>query len=103
MARKPSETPPRVDDIPMTDKDGEVRELTKSDFAGMRPAAEAAPALVARARQRGRPPLDNPKEQITLRLSTETLEYFRAGGRGWQTRLAEVPDGHVKRARRKVG
>lgn len=35
----------------------------------------------------GRPPMDKPKEKITIRLSPETLEAFRRTGAGWQTRV----------------
>jgi len=35
----------------------------------------------------GRPRLENPKQQVTLRLDAEVLEKFRASGRGWQSRI----------------
>lgn len=35
----------------------------------------------------GRPPLDNPKQQVTVRLDAEIIEYFKQDGKGWQTRL----------------
>jgi uncharacterized protein (DUF4415 family) len=34
------------------------------------------------------PPL--PKEQVTLRLDRDVLEWFRAKGRGYQTRINTV-------------
>ncbi len=37
--------------------------------------------------RRGRPPSVNPKRQVTLRLDAEVLEAFKAGGKGWQTRI----------------
>jgi uncharacterized protein (DUF4415 family) len=40
--------------------------------------------------RRGRPPLDAPKRQVTLRLSPEVLDHFKAGGPGWQTRIDET-------------
>lgn len=30
------------------------------------------------------------KEQVTLRIDQDVLEYFRQGGPGWQDRLNEV-------------
>lgn len=30
------------------------------------------------------------KEQVAIRLSPDVLEYFRAGGSGWQTRMDEA-------------
>ena len=38
----------------------------------------------------GRPKMESPKQQVTLRLDPEVLEHFRAGGAGWQTRINEV-------------
>jgi uncharacterized protein (DUF4415 family) len=35
----------------------------------------------------GRPPSENPKKQITLRLDPDVIEKFRATGKGWQSRI----------------
>lgn len=35
----------------------------------------------------GRPPSENPKRQVTLRLDPDVLEKFRATGKGWQSRI----------------
>ncbi len=40
--------------------------------------------------RRGRPPLARPKISTTIRLSQDVLDHFRAGGRGWQTRIDEA-------------
>lgn len=40
--------------------------------------------------RRGRPPLAKPKVSTTIRLSPDVIEYFKAGGRGWQTRIDEA-------------
>ena len=82
---------------PLTDKDGEVRELTAEDFAAMRPTAEVLPELVALWRKRGeRGPQKAPtKQQVTLRLDRDVVERFRATGEGWQRRINEA----LRRAR----
>jgi len=36
--------------------------------------------------RRGRPKLDSPKAQVTLRLDADVLSELRATGPGWQTR-----------------
>lgn len=36
--------------------------------------------------RRGRPRLESPKRQVTLRLDAEVVERLRATGPGWQTR-----------------
>ncbi len=35
----------------------------------------------------GRPPSENPKKQISLRLDPDVIEGFRATGKGWQSRV----------------
>lgn len=40
--------------------------------------------------RRGRPPLDNPKRQVTLRLDADVLDGFRETGPGWQGRINEA-------------
>ena len=37
--------------------------------------------------RRGRPPSARPKVSTTIRLSQDVIDHFRAGGRGWQTRI----------------
>ena len=37
--------------------------------------------------RRGRPPKARPKVSTTIRLSQDVIDHFRAGGRGWQTRI----------------
>ncbi len=94
MARKPR---------PLSDENGEIREMDAQEFAAMRPASESVPDIVARAKRRGRPPLERPKTQVTLLLNADIIAHFKAGGRGWQTRLHDVLERHVRRERRKAG
>ncbi len=51
--------------------------------------------------RRGRPPSDNPKQALKLRIDADVLEHFRATGPGWQTRINDT----LRRAAklRKVG
>jgi uncharacterized protein (DUF4415 family) len=74
---------------PLTDKDGEVRELTAADFRAMRPLDEVVPELAAIIRKRGeRGPQKAPtKQQVTLRLDRDVVERFKAAGPGWQSRI----------------
>ena len=76
---------------PMVDKEGEVRELTQDDIKQFKPSAEVLPPEHFKAlTKRGRPRNAQPKIPTTVRLDPEVLEYFRATGKGWQTRLNEV-------------
>jgi|SRR3954453_20912522 uncharacterized protein (DUF4415 family) len=48
----------------------------------------------------GRPPLlEGKKQLVSLRLSPEVLDHFRATGPGWQTRINETLLRAVKRKR----
>ncbi|MGC8519276.1 MAG: BrnA antitoxin family protein [Steroidobacteraceae bacterium] len=58
---------------------------TAKDFARARPAAEVLPASLMR-KVRG-PQKAPTKERITIRLSRDVLERFRAAGPGWQARI----------------
>ena len=55
------------------------------------------PATDTMAR-RGRPPLDATirRRAVSLRLSPHVLEHFRRTGAGWQSRIGEVLEEHVK-------
>ncbi len=79
---------------PLIDSHGEVRHLTEQDLREFRPAAQVLPAdlyesLLAmnKAKLRGRPKAEVTKERITIRLSPEVVQSFRATGDGWQTRI----------------
>ena len=64
-------------------------ELTKKDFAKAKPFAEALPDLAASIRK-GRGPNKAPtKKLVSLRLSGQVLEAYKAKGPGWQSRIDE--------------
>ena len=72
---------------PMIDAHGEVRELTAVELKRFRPARDVLPkTLLAKLNVRGaqKAPV---KERITIRLSPEVVQGFRATGDGWQTRV----------------
>jgi len=48
---------------------------------------------------RGRPAGTGKKTQTTLRISNEVLQFFRASGRGWQTRMDDALKKYVARQR----
>lgn len=85
---------------PLTDADGEVRELTEENFfRHARPTREILPEIVeAFERMRGqRGPQKAPtKERIGLRLDSDVVEHFRKTGPGWQSRINDVLAKHVK-------
>lgn len=73
--------------LALTNKDGEVRELTAEDMSSFKSAKAALPASLAkkigvRGSQKA------PKKIVTtIRLSPDVLEKFKATGEGWQTRI----------------
>jgi uncharacterized protein (DUF4415 family) len=80
---------------PLTNKEGEVRELLAEDIRAMRPMAEVLPPelvkLILNRKQGQRGPQKTPtKQQVTLRLDRDVIERFRSTGRGWQGRVNEA-------------
>ncbi|MCW5714771.1 MAG: BrnA antitoxin family protein [Bauldia sp.] len=62
--------------------------LSDEELASARPFAEVFPALAEKIRRGpGRPPLDTPKRQVTIRLDDEVVQAFRRDGKGWQARI----------------
>lgn len=94
MKRKP-------DNISKEDWDDvDIPELTAEDFKRMRPASEVVPEIV-KAYKEGRLKVRGPqkaptKVQTTLRLSREVVEFFKAAGRGWQTKLDKALKEYVR-------
>lgn len=75
----------------LTDREGEVRELTRADIAEMKPFREAFPELHdSWKRGRGRPPKDHPKERLTLRLDADIVAWLKEQGSGYQTRINSI-------------
>jgi uncharacterized protein (DUF4415 family) len=84
------------------DEIADVPEATDEEIAQARPFVEAFPDLaesIVRARPdlaetvrraRGRPKLEKPRRQISIRLDPDVIEKFKATGKGWQTRINEV-------------
>lgn len=71
----------------LSNKAGEVRELTAEDMGSFQSAKAVLPASLAkkigvRGAQKA------PKKIVTtIRLSADVLEKFKATGSGWQTRI----------------
>ena len=74
----------RVFDLPSQEQDRRIQEgiaadpdtFTVDDFQNMRPI--------------GRPKAAVTKRPVSIRLSPEVDDYFRATGKGWQTRIDDV-------------
>lgn len=87
---------------PLTNKSGQVRELTREDIRDMRSASDVLPAdllTVLPKRgvgKRGRQKTPT-KISVTLRYSPEVVNYFKATGQGWQIRMDEALKKWIKK------
>ena len=68
---------------------------TEEMHARARPAVEVhgAEGAAAMVRKRGRPAgvtSPNSKAQVTLRIDRDTIDRFKAGGPGWQSRINQA-------------
>lgn len=80
----------------LTDKDGEVRELTDADVKRMRPMSEVLPANLQRTiGQRGKQHAPT-KVKTSIRLSQEVVEHFKAEGEGWQRRIDQALKQYIR-------
>ncbi len=71
---------------PLTDASGEVPPLTDAALRTLQPAGTLPAGLQRRRGVRG-PQRTPTKERITIRLSRDVVDQFRATGDGWQTRI----------------
>jgi uncharacterized protein (DUF4415 family) len=53
--------------------------------------------------RRGRPPLENPRKLLSLRLHPQVIAKWKASGPGWQTRMVKVLEQSAPKTRRSVG
>ncbi len=71
------------DDAPAWSEDVFERAEVRKGDAILRPATGTLT-------KRGRPKLENPKRQVTLRLDGDVIDRFRDSGPGWQSRINEI-------------
>lgn len=68
----------------------EARRQQEKAFADRAKVDVDGKALQRALETRGRKPDPNAKKLLTLRLDPDVIEYFKAGGEGWQTRMNEA-------------
>jgi uncharacterized protein (DUF4415 family) len=88
--------------------DAEITAAAKADPDNP-PLTDAEFALMRKLRRGGRPPVAEAerKVQVTLRLPRRVLDWYRASGPGWQTRMGATlaraaPAGPIPAKRRKA-
>ena len=72
---------------PLTNTEGEVRELTAADMKRFQNAKQALPGTLLKELNVRGPQKTPTKERITIRLSPEVVQRFRDTGDGWQARV----------------
>jgi uncharacterized protein (DUF4415 family) len=89
MASNVRKKSPVEDDEPIVDS--ENPEWTEEDFARAKSIFEIPELadLAALVRKGGRPllPSEVRKRRVTIMLDPDVIEHFKAGGKGWQTRV----------------
>lgn len=80
----------------LTNSAGEVRELQAADLATFRGVTSLPAGLQRKLGVRG-PQKSPTKERITIRLSRDVVERFRATGDGWQTRVDQALQDWLKK------
>jgi uncharacterized protein (DUF4415 family) len=65
-------------------------EWTEEDFKNARPFAEVFPDLAEGIRRARGPQKAPTKTLVSLRLSRDVVERFKAGGPGWQSRIDQA-------------
>jgi uncharacterized protein (DUF4415 family) len=62
--------------------------MTPEMIRRLRPISKETLDFINRAR--GRPPSENPKQAVSLRLDRDVIEHFKKEGPGWQSRMNEA-------------
>ncbi|SDS58273.1 Uncharacterized conserved protein, DUF4415 family [Halopseudomonas litoralis] len=77
--------------------DADNPEWTADEVANAKSFSDLNTSLRKKLASRTRGPQKAPtKTQVSVRLSTEVLDYFKASGNGWQTRLDEALKEYVR-------
>jgi uncharacterized protein (DUF4415 family) len=84
---------------PLTDSNGQVRELKAEDLKRFRAATALPETLQRKLGVRG-PQKTPTKERVTIRLSRDVVESFRSTGDGWQTRVDAALQDWLKKHKR---
>jgi uncharacterized protein (DUF4415 family) len=78
---------------PLTDEEGEVRELKRQDFRDMKPVREVMPELIEAVKafkKMGRPKAETTKVHIGFRLAADVVASVKASGPGYNSRVEQA-------------
>jgi uncharacterized protein (DUF4415 family) len=82
---------------PTPEEDKRIIAAARSDPSAPPLTPSQLRSMVPLRTLRGRPKSMNPKQLVSVRYSPEVLEYFKATGEGWQSRMDGVLRQYVAR------
>ena len=97
----PKRTSKRTFILPTSEENRKIVAAAKKDPDAQPLTAKQLKAMVPLKSVRGRPPVMNKKQLVSVRYSAEVLAYFRATGEGWQSRMDSVLREYVEKQTRK--
>ena len=81
----------KVFDIPSAEETAQIKAAINSDAD----TYELSDDKMKKLRPIGRPKQDITKQSVSIRLSPEVVSYFKATGKGWQTRIDDILKAYV--------
>jgi uncharacterized protein (DUF4415 family) len=88
--------------IPTVEEDKAITTAANADPDAQPLTPKQLKAMVPARSLRGRPPSPNKKQLVSIRYSPEVLDYFKATGDGWQSRIDGVLKQYVTRKVRRA-
>ena len=88
--------------MPTAREDKAITALAKSDPDAQPLTSKQLKSMIPMRALRGRPKSGNAKQLVSVRYSREVLEYFKATGEGWQSRMDGVLRRYVTRHSRRA-
>lgn len=88
--------------MPSVEEDKAITAAAKRDPDAQPLTPTQLKAMVPLKALRGRPKSENPKQLVSIRYSSEVVEYFKSTGDGWQSRMDGVLLKYVARHTRRA-
>ena len=87
--------------MPTVTEDRAITAAAKADADAQPLTPKQLKEMIPMRALRGRPKSANTKKLVSVRYSSEVLEYFRSTGEGWQSRMDHVLRQYVSRHSRR--
>ncbi len=94
--------PKRVITLPSVKENAKIVAAAKADPDAQPLTPKQLKSMIPLRALRGRPKTGNAKQLVSVRYSREVLEYFKATGDGWQSRMDSVLRQYVTRQSRRA-